>query len=187
MLREELPRVSEQLKITRPDVVVFGCTSAGSLGGLEHDRELALRLERETGADAVTVVGSMRRSLDVVQPRRVAVLTPYQDELTRSVAECVTEAGFEVAAARGMGIVDNGEIGDVTASAIIDFARSELAGAEADCVFLSCTNWRAIDALEPLEKDLGIPVLSSNQVTIEGIRRASSAVPVVVGDGGSET
>ena len=38
--------------------------------------------------------------------------------------------------------------------------------ADADGYFLSCTNTRMIEAIEDLERDLGKPVINSNQATI---------------------
>ena len=170
MMREELAETLRRIQTTAPDLVVFGCTSAGSIGGLAHDRELTERIERETGAKGVTVVGAMIRQLKSSRPETVAVFTPYRDELTRSVADCIAEAGYDVVTAKGMEIGDNREIGRITPVEIADFVRSNMQGIEADCVFLSCTNWRAIEAIKPLEQDLGLPVISSNQVTLESMR-----------------
>jgi len=37
---------------------------------------------------------------------------------------------------------------------------------EADAVFISCTSVRTFEIIAPLERDLGKPVISSNQATI---------------------
>jgi len=47
--------------------------------------------------------------------------------------------------------------------------ESQLAGCAPDCLFLSCTNWQAIDAIEPLEQKLGVPILTSNQAAIRAV------------------
>ncbi len=171
MLRDELPRTVRHIATTTPDLVVFGCTSAGSLDGLAHDRAVAEQIGKETGSAVITVVDAMVEHLRALSPMRVAVFTPYRPELTQSVAGCVAEAGYEVVAAKGMDLVDNREIGRRTPDEIVAFVRSNIAGTDADCVFLSCTNWRAMDAIEPLERELGLPVLSSNHVTLESVRR----------------
>ncbi len=114
MLREELPSALSHIRTTQPDLVVFGCTSAGSLGGLAHDREIMERIARETRARVVTVVGAMIAQLQAVHANKVAVFTPYREELTQSVTQCVSEAGYEVVACQGMGIADNSAIGNVT-------------------------------------------------------------------------
>ncbi len=175
MLQEELPSCLKQIAKTGPDLVVFGCTSAGSLGGLGHDRDMTDDIRACTGASVVTVIGAMLADLESIAPRRVAVFTPYPDELTSSVTRCVAEAGYEIACSKGMELRDNGDIGRVTPAEITDFVQAGMAGVSTDCVFLSCTNWRAIEAISVLRSALGVPVLSSNQVTLEASRREASS------------
>jgi maleate isomerase len=170
----ELPQAMRLIKTVSPDVVVFGCTSAGSLGGIAHDSAIARSIELATGAQAVTVVGSVVAQLERLQPKRVAIFTPYRDDMTQSVADCVVEAGFEVVKAAGMGTVDNREIGRVTPSAIVQFVEREFQ--QADCVFLSCTNWRAIETIHTLEQRLGVPVFTSNQACIDAVASKMSAI-----------
>lgn len=173
MLEEELPGCLDEIGTMEPDVVVFGCTSAGSLGGLANDREMIEDIRARTGARVVTVISSMLTELEDLSPRRVAVFTPYVEELTVSVADCVVEAGYELACAKGMGLANNRDIGRVTPPEIIDFVRNGMVGVSTDCVFLSCTNWRAIEAIDALQVELGVPVLSSNQVSLNASRRSA--------------
>ena len=173
MLEEDLPRAAQLIKTTAPDVVVFGCTSAGSLDGLAHDDGIAQMLEQRTGAKAVTVIQAVLTQLRKNSPRKVAVFTPYLEDLTSSVAQCVAEGGYAIIKAKGMGLRENLEIGKVTPAEIIRFVESQMEGA-ADCVFLSCTNWRAVEAIEPLRRKLGIPVISSNQAAMDAVRQIAA-------------
>jgi maleate isomerase len=68
MIEEELPRALRLIKTTAPNVIVFGCTSAGSLGGLENDFAIGRRIEQQTGVQAVTVVGSVIEQLLAIRP-----------------------------------------------------------------------------------------------------------------------
>lgn len=171
MLRDELPRRLQEIAPTGPDLVVFGCTSAGALGGLGHDSEIARRIRGATGSEVVTVVAAMVEELDASAPTQVALFTPYAGGLTRTVADCVTEAGFTVVTASGMGLLDNTEIGRVSPDEIIDFVTERMRGIYPDAVFLSCTNWRAMETIAPLSDALGVPVLTSNQVTCAAVTR----------------
>jgi maleate isomerase len=176
MLAEELPRSARALTSTDPQVLVFGCTSAGSLGGLRHDRDIARRVSQQTGVDTVTVLGAVLSQLELRAPSRVAVFTPYNDDLNGSVARCITEAGYEIVKTAGMGIVANREIGNVSPASIVKFVTSQMTGVKADAVFLSCTNWQAVDAMTEVEELLGVPIVTSNHATIEAVReRAISA------------
>jgi maleate isomerase len=171
MLEEDLPSAVELIRTTAPDVVVFGCTSAGALGTLAHDDGIRDRIAQATGAKAVTVLRAVLTSLGGIRPRKLAVFTPYIDDLTASIARSLAEAGYPAAQAAGMGIQANLDIGRVSPAAIVRFVKAQLQGIAADCVFLSCTNWRAIEAIQPLQAELGIPVVSSNQAAIDWVRR----------------
>src|SRR4029077_3232310 len=73
MLEEDLPRAAELIRTTAPDVVVFGCTSAGSLGSLAHDRAIGERIEKLSGARAITVLEAVASQLRNIGPRKLAV------------------------------------------------------------------------------------------------------------------
>jgi maleate isomerase len=182
MLEDDLPNAAELIRTTAPDVVVFGCTSAGALGTLAHDEAIGKTIEKLAAAPAMTVLQAVLSQLRVIGPRKLAVFTPYISDLTDGVASSLAEAGFPPLKAAGMGIRVNLEIGRVTPAEIVDFVESQIEGSAPDCIFLSCTNWRAIEAIEPLHRKLGIPVVSSNQSAIDSVRHAtakphSSALP----------
>ena len=169
MLQDGLPAAIELIATTAPDVVVFGCTSAGALGNLAGDHAIADMIQKRLGAQTVTALGAVLAQLRTMATRRVAVFTPYVEELTNCVASCVVEAGFSLQKALGMGIRNNLEIGAIAPEQIVHFVESQMAEAErraVDCLFLSCTNWRAIGAVEPLQRKFGIPVVTSNQAAI---------------------
>ena len=147
MLEEDLPQAIKRIGTTAPDVIVFGCTSAGALGKLSHDDAIARMIEETTGAKAVTVLRSVLVRLAAIRPHKIAVFTPYIEDLTSSIARSLAEAGFPAIKAAGMGIKANLEIGRVTPEEILRFVESQLAGIDPDCLFLSCTNWRAIETI----------------------------------------
>jgi maleate isomerase len=174
MLEDELPKAIQLIKTTAPDVVVFGCTSAGALGTLAHDDQIAEMIQKATGARAVTVLRAALTNLQRIAPRRVAVFTPYIDDLTTSIARSLAEAGYPPVKTGGMAIQSNLEIGKVPPSEIIRFVESHLDRVAPDCLFLSCTNWRAIEAIDALQMKLGIPVITSNQAAIAAVRQATA-------------
>ncbi len=180
MVRDELPSALTRIKPVAPDAVVFGCTSAGSLGGIEHDLAIGRSITDMLGAPGVTVVDSVLTQLRDLHARRVAVFTPYVADLTHSVADCVTQAGFEVVQAAGMDILVAREIGWVTPDEIVAFVQREFRDLEADCIFLSCTNWRGVQATPMLREALGLPVVSSNQACIDRVRQLLEDRPVGV-------
>jgi len=79
MLEDDLPKAIQLIKTTAPDVVVFGCTSAGALGTDDHIAEM---IDQATKAHPVTVLGAVITNLQRIAPRKLAVFTPYIDDLT---------------------------------------------------------------------------------------------------------
>ena len=174
MLEEDLTNAVELLRTTEPEVVVFGCTSAGALGTLAHDDGIGATIGKGVNAQTVTVLRAAITQLRNVGARKLAVFTPYIEDLTNGVVSSLVEAGFTTLKAAGMGIRANLEIARVAPEQILSFVESKIEGCAPDCVFLSCTNWRAIEAIEPLQRRLGIPVVSSNQAAIETVRQAAA-------------
>jgi maleate isomerase len=182
MIDDGLPKAVELIRTTAPEIVVFGCTSAGALGTLAHDDGIGAMIRKGVNAQALTVLGAVITQLRTIAARKVAVFTPYTEDLTNSIASSLAEAGFSTLKAVGMGIRANLEIGEVTPAEILSFVESQVQGCAPDCVFLSCTNWRAIEAIEPLQRRLGIPIVSSNQAAIEIVRQvAANRIPVASG------
>ncbi|MFO7311878.1 MAG: aspartate/glutamate racemase family protein [Bacillota bacterium] len=172
MLDVHFPRALRDIATVHPDVVVFGCTSAGALRGNEYDALIVRRIQEEAGCPGVSVIKSVREALQA-RGRRVYLLTPYIDEVTERVAASLRDDGLEVVAAHGMGIKANTDIGRVTPEEIAEFARKhgDAARRQADCLFLSCTNLRAMEVRKALEEELGLPVETSNHATFVATMR----------------
>jgi maleate isomerase len=169
MLDEHLPRATADLATARPDVVVFACTSAGALRGNAYETELVERLSTSMDAETISVAAAVRRALAARGARRVGVVTPYVESLNVPIAASLDTGGFEVTAIHGLGITENFAIAAVEPEQIGSFAVEKLAGQELDVVFISCTNFRALDAREQVERALGVPVVTSNSAALEAV------------------
>ncbi len=171
MLDVHLPRAAEDIATAKPNVVVFGCTSAGALRGNSYEVELCRWLSQVTGAPVVSVISSVRRLLGELGAKRIAVVTPYVDELNERIERSLVDDGFEVAKIVGLGIADNFAIAEVPPVEIVQFANKSLAGTRADAVFISCTNFRGMAARTRLQQELGLPVVTSNHATLVAVAR----------------
>jgi maleate isomerase len=164
---------AESVGTARPDVVVFGCTSAGALRGDAYDQELCARIAKATGGAVVSVIDSVRAALAgkaATAGRRVGVLTPYVDELNvRVKVSLEASAELDVVDIRGLGIDENTRIGAVTPDEIVDFALATYTGRAIDLLFVSCTNFQALAAVPSLTGALGVPVVTSNQAALEAV------------------
>ena len=179
MLDEHTMPTARVLATAKPDVVVFGCTSAGALRGDAYDTDLCQRISEATGVPTISVIESVRRELRATGASTVAVLTPYVEELTQRIVASVEADGFQVTASHGMGISHNFDIALVEPPQIIEYARQRLGSKPpADVLFVSCTNYQAVAALPMLRELYGVPVVTSNQAALNAVSQALSLDPV---------
>ena len=89
---------------------------------------------------------------------------PYIEEVTARGRAFFEANGIEVLSAHGLGITADHELGDVPLERVYDFAKKS-ADASAEAVFISCTNFRSVGAIEALETALGKPVVSAVQAS----------------------
>ena len=164
-------RAADELGSANVDVIAFACTASSFVEGVEGEIELRDQIERAGEAKAVTTSGSVAGALRTLGVRRVAVATPYPDELNVLEKQFLEDEGIEVLTIAGMGIVDAFSIGKVTPQETYEFARRVWQD-DADGMFISCTNLRTIDVLARLEAELNVPVISSNLATCWGCLRA---------------
>jgi maleate isomerase len=169
MLDEHLPGALRDLATARPHAVLFACTSAGTLRGNAWEEELIGRIGARTAARAISVAAAVREAIAARDVRRVGVLTPYVESLNDKIRASLEQEQLDVAGINGMGIVANAEIGAVKPEQIAEFAADRFRGARIELLFVSCTNFRALEARDRIEHDLGLPVVTSNQAALEAL------------------
>jgi maleate isomerase len=176
MVERDAPRAARLLATAKPDLLVFGCTSAGALFGSDGDRALADRLGAIAGCPGIGVMTSAIEALKRREVRRVALLTPYIEPLTLAIAASLEQTGFEVVASHSLGIDDNVALADPTPEEIAEIAVDRFAGVACDVVFISCTNFRALEAVPAVAAALSRPVVTSNLAVIEAIKSCGWAL-----------
>jgi maleate isomerase len=169
MLDDHLPGAIRDLASARPDVVVFGCTSAGALRGKAYEAELIRRLADETGAEAISVASAVGEAIKRRGAKRVGIVTPYVDSLNEPIRASLEADGLEVVGIHGLGIDDNFAIAAVDPQRIAEFATECFGEASLDLLFASCTNFRALEGRERIEELLGVPVMTSNLAALEAV------------------
>lgn len=167
MLTRYLPQAVADIASLRPHVVVFACTSAGALLGTRGEEQLVAQIEQTAGAPVVSTNAAVSACIVGYRPRRVAVITPYIPELDQYIQQSLEARGLQVARIAGMGLTENPAIAAVRPSEIVAFATTQLAGVAFDLLFVSCTNFRGVEARAALSDRFRVPVVTSNQATIE--------------------
>lgn len=143
--------------------VGYGCTSGTAQIGAH---EVARRVRAGTDADHVTepvsALVAACRALDV---SRLALVSPYVEPVSARLIGTLDAQGIATAGFGSFDVPQEAKVVRIDAASIAAAAETVAAKApQAEAVFLSCTNLRALDVIGGIEARLGLPVLSSNQV-----------------------
>lgn len=158
-----IEEAASQLAEIEPDSIAYACTSGSFIYGAGKDKEIINRMENETGLSCTTTSTAIVHALETLGTNRLAVAAPYPDEVNERLRIFLEESGFDVLSLKGLGL-KSGIFSQRTGAAYDLAKEADVPGA--DAVIISCTNFKTVDILDPLEKDLGKPVVSANQATV---------------------
>ena len=179
---QDLETQSRGLASADVDVIVLGATAPSFLKGLGYDRELIARIEAATGKRATTTSTALIAALRHLGVSRVVLGAAYDDKVN-AIAKAFLEAnGIEVLAAQGLGMVDNLAVGRLGSDSAYELAR-RIDRPDAEAIVLACTNWKTMDAIERLERELGKPVISTTQASLWAALRIIGRIEGVAGYG----
>ncbi len=158
---EVVPELADLLGHARLDAICFGCTG-GSFVRPGMDADIIEVIERRTGIPATTTSTALVEAMREMGVAKVALASPYPRWLNERLTTFLAGKGIEVVAERGL---------DVECPAFLPPAESETLARAVDCpeaqgIFISCTNFRALESVERLEAALGKPVLTSNTTAL---------------------
>lgn len=156
----------------RPDVILYGCTSATLTHGLAFDRDLTARIGVLGGAVTVTAAGAILQALRALRVTRIGFASPYVGEINDLATDFLASAGFETVARADIGrVLDNAGQGALSPEEVFQLAR-RADGAAVEAIVVSCTDMRAVEVVEPLEAALDKPMVTSNQAMMFAALRA---------------
>lgn len=158
----------------RVDAVVWACTSGSFVFGLEGARRQAAGIRDVAGVPASSTSLAFVAALRAIGAARPAIAATYPEDVVDALVHFLGEAGIDVVAAGGQGIVTAAEVGTLGCDRVLSFAA---AGdhPRADAVLVPDTALHTAGCLDELEAALGKPVLTANQVTLWEALRLTGA------------
>jgi len=156
------------------NVIGYGCTSGSLLKGKDHGGEIERKITEKTGIPSVATAKAVIEALTELRIKKLCVATPYIEEINELEKKFLEQNEIDVLRTKGLGIAQNREVGSKNPSIAYELAR-EVYVPEAQGIFISCTNFRTIEVIDKLEKELGVPVISSNTATFWAMTKRASA------------
>ncbi|MEI6405098.1 MAG: maleate cis-trans isomerase [Actinomycetes bacterium] len=179
---DELERAAEKLAWAEVDVILFACTSGSFIHGLGWDRELIARIEAVSNTPATTTSTTVIAALTAVKATALTVVTPYLDSVNDVEKAYFQANGFDVLSISGLGLEFDRDIARLSPS---DAQAQVLATdtPQADAIFISCTDYHVLDAIDEIERTQGKPVVTSNQAGTWGALRKMGVTDLIPGAG----
>jgi maleate isomerase len=162
---QEIETESRKLADVDVDVIVFAATAPSSRNGVGYDRELVARITAASGKPATTASTALLEALHTLSAKRIVLGAPWSEAVNQTAAAFIEANGVKVLAQEALGIVRNLDIGLLDAQTAYDVGR-RVDRPDADAVMLACGNWTTFAVIDRLERDLGKPVLTTNQVSL---------------------
>lgn len=160
---EALQRATRDVLGVDPEVVAYLCTSGSFINGPEYEASLRRAILEAGAPAAVTTSGALMEAIEKLGTTRMSIVTPYDAELTDRLVAFLGDLDVEVLRSHYLGL--GGGIWRVNYRTVVE----QILAADdprAEAIFVSCTNLPTYDIIAPLERELGKPVLTANQLTV---------------------
>ena len=169
---------ADLLADAKVDVIGWSGTAAGWLG-FDSDRRLVERIEERTGIRATTAVLALNELMALRTISRLALVTPYTEDVQQRIVDNYRSIGVDVVAERHLGITVNHDFALAEPQRLEDL-MDEVAASRPQAITTFCTNLRAARLAEQIESRLDIPLLDTVSTTVWGMLRAAGADPKVI-------
>jgi maleate cis-trans isomerase len=154
---------ARELATAKVDVYAFAFTAGSFYRGAGWDEEIAKRIEHVGGAPCVVTSTAAIEGLRAFGVGRISITSPYAvgNELLKKY---VNEKGIEVVKMEGLklaSVQEEGRQGIGTFRKLVEGVDTT----SAEAIFVSCTNFSSLAALDDVERTLGKLVITANQAT----------------------
>ncbi|WP_188207257.1 maleate cis-trans isomerase family protein [Alkalibacillus aidingensis] len=175
-----VPRIHEGIKhLANSGVqsVIWTSTSASFVLGLEGIKKQVEALEEGLGVPASTTALTFIRAVKTIGAKRVAIAATYPEDVAIIFKKFLESFGIEVLQYASKGIITAAEVGTLPKEEVIQFAKENDCPV-ADALLIPDTALHSALWIEDLEKVVGKPVLTANQVSFwEALRLTGQFKP----------
>ncbi|WP_425554492.1 hypothetical protein [Kribbella sancticallisti] len=149
----------DELVASGADLFLYGCLSTSLARGTSWNHEFSAGVEARTGRPCAASDATVR-AVRWVGARRIGLVTPYPEAIDRLLLASLADRGIEIASHASLRISDSDEVGRRKPSEVSELARS--VEGDFDPVVLAA-DLRTGEVIEELERDFGVPAVTTSQ------------------------
>ena len=165
---------AQKLSDAHVDAVVWGGTSSSWLG-IERDEEYCKLIREKIGVPTTTCVLEMNLKLASLGARKIAIITPYTDDIHNRILDNYEKLAFPRPTGQNLGGTLSNDFASISPSTLEDMVWS-VAKDSPDVIMIMCTNLRGAAVAKNLSKRLGIPIIDSAVATLQAGSRLISEI-----------
>ncbi len=160
------------------DAICYGCTSGSFLEGPSYSNRIEENIKNETGIAAITTANAMAESIKELGLKKIAIVSPYIQATNERLINFLKECKIEVVSLKAFELLDQFEHANIPSFSIYRLVRAADV-ADAEGVFISCTQLPSIDVVEALENDLKKPVIAATAAAMWlAMKKAGVKIPL---------
>ena len=148
------------------DIVVLGGVPINLSRGAVNAETMVRELSAELGVKVTSSTLAQTRAAAALGCRKVVVAQPYEASENERLSGYARHFGCEVLGVTAAGSAFN-QIGRIPRSAALAMGRAlKRAHPDADSILFPSPHWPVIGAIEPLERELGVNVMTALQAIV---------------------
>ena len=179
---DSLEDAASLLADARPDRIAFHCTAVSTFAP-HLAPAIKARIETASNLPAFSTADAIVAALTTLNARKVMLVTPYIEAVHAREISFLDSIGAKAVSGGWLDVATNAEMARIAPETIRDLVRVCAIGVRADVCFISCTAIRSAGLIAPLEAELGMPVITSNQVMLWHALRLMGVGGAVAGYG----
>lgn len=164
-MEEETEEAAESVATAEVNVIVYGCTSGSFIKGPEWNKKMIKKLESKTKLPVVTTAQAMIEALREMKMKKISVTTPYVKVTNDRLVTFLENHNFQVLDLKTFDMLDQFAHAQIEPSEIYSLAKKSDTP-DSDGIFIACTQMRALDIIEALERDIKKPVITATQASM---------------------
>jgi maleate isomerase len=154
------------------DLMVLGGVPINLLRGYDHVDELIHDTQARIGVPVTTSLTAQLEAMRRTGARKIAIAHPFPQVQSKPFVDIVEHYGFVCSGAKGGGKTGR-ELGLIPLEMSVELCRGlKRDHPDADTMWLPCPHWACVEAIEDIERELGVTVITANQaITWQALRR----------------
>jgi maleate isomerase len=165
-------RAAREMAAAGCGICVLGGVPINLSRGARNAEQMIMDLEKELGMKVSSSAAAQARAAKALGCKKCVVAQPYAHSDTARIASYSEHFGCELLGATGWGSAFN-RIGAIPQHAAIEMGRKLMKEhPDADTILLPSPHWPTAGAIDPLEKEFGVNVMTAHQAIVwDALRR----------------